>query len=170
MAYHHMDRIGNLREGDSIELLPRQIMHPTEFQPHYDMMVPNSVTEQGRRYFASGQRVLSRDRDATTELLFEYVRRAFFVDKPSRYCSVYCCETLADIGRFAKAYHGHAAPVWEVEGEVVHRGDMRLLTLGGSALVVSYNAHRYWSGQPYQDKNPLWEVLLKPPVRIVRQT
>jgi len=168
-----------------------------ELQAHIDALFPSGVSELGNRYFLCSQMsadfvneaikfldtcesldqakreiesALSNSRIATIEILFEYVRRSCFPDKPSRFTSVFAWETLDQARAFRKRYG--EGPIWEVEcDERPFRADMNLVTLGKSVLTLSYSAHRYWSGLPgiNADVPPWWEVLLTPPVRVLQQ-
>lgn len=69
---------------------------------------------------------------------------------------------------FGNKYGTSDSLIWEVESDVAFKADMRLLTLQGSLLGLSYNAHRYWSGIS-SGNNPVWEYLMVPPVRVLRR-
>ena len=68
------------------------------------------------------------------------------------------------------------APIYEVETpHEPFRADMACLALPASTLVTSYGAHRYWGGLPNDFHElgravaPVWEVLLTPPVTVIRK-
>jgi hypothetical protein len=104
--------------------------------------------------------------DAEIDLLFEFIRRVEFPTCPSRYQSIFACESLEDAQAFRDEHRAGAA-IWEVEGKVAFRADHQLLDLSGTAMDVVERARRYWRGEP--GGSPEWELLLKPPVTVVRR-
>lgn len=174
--FYHLDRGNLLMEGQTIELvkyndiLSNDNSQLTEkLQNHYNNLFPNGVTMHGDGYFAKSNNFTLIS--PSLELVFEYVRKANFLDKPSRAQSFFAVEPIHDIFRFADILNVdvHNLSVWEVECETYHRANMRLLSVGSSNLVTSYYANEYWSGGTASDTEPFWEYLLVPPVKIVRR-
>jgi hypothetical protein len=160
-----------------------------ELQAHTDFLFPSGVSDHGNHYFLNPQlsanmggtavdfvhacqsldqakagiiEVINNGNMAALGLFFEYVRRACFVDKPSRFTSFFAWETVEQ----AKAFRGdNHMPIWEVECESYFRADMSLLNLGDSILMLSYKVHRYWAGLSNINAVPCWEILLPLPVR-----
>jgi hypothetical protein len=130
-------------------------------------LFPGGVTRFGLEYLAGGPLLPEKGiSDAEIDLLFEFIRRAEFCERPSRYQSIFACESIEDARSFRDASRVKAA-IWEVEGEVAFRADHNLLHLSGTALEVVARARRYWRGE--QGVSPLWELLLRPPVTIIQQ-
>ena len=105
-------------------------------------------------------------RSHAIDLVLELVRRYEFRDPPSRYQSIFCWESLDDAKRFASQMTAGRAPVWEIEGEAVNRGDMNLLGMS-TALATWDRARRYWRREALASHPPLWEIAVAP-VALVR--
>ena len=165
--YFTVDREMSLRPNLLIKLVKYSDVKPQELQKHVNALFPQGVTSHGERYLLRGK-TSAKGVSATIELLFEYVRRSLFPSHPSRFQSFFAYSTLKDAEAFKNQYGKPNSLIWEVEADNEFKADMRLLTLKGSLLVLSYNAHRYWSGLPSGDE-PCWEFLLVPPVIVIRQ-
>lgn len=181
-VFYHVDRTGaRLQAGQVLELQhgPGSQMqaYPTDTARHYSQVFPAGVSQHGFEYALNNQRGSpTSDTSGTIELLCELVRRSAFPTKLSRFQSVFACQTVADAQRFAeqsllKDENGMPlqATVWEVTTPTPpgHRGDMRLLSLGSNWLVAWTLMHRYWQGESSDE--PLWELLLSPPVSVLRR-
>jgi hypothetical protein len=173
-----VDRLARLAAGATLDRTIRRTIQPQCLQTHVDSLFPRGVTEHGNGYFLSGNQPATAV-SANIELLFEYVRRSHYPGAPSRFDSVFACETLADaqLFRSAPGWGSTAAPIWELEAIATpFRADMTCLTLQGSILIASYVAHRYWNQQDNDfvslggaSTSPFWELLLSPPVKVVRR-
>lgn len=162
-----VDRNRTLKEGQIINLVKYTDVKPLELQVHIDSLFPDGVTIHGERYMIRGQ-TPGKGINEVIELLFEYVRRSHFPSRPSRFQSVFAFRNVDQAVNFRNEYGTSDNLVWEVESDVVFKADMRLLTLQGSLLTLSYNAHRYWSGMSSGD-DPIWEYLIIPPVKVIRK-
>ena len=101
--------------------------------------------------------------------LRENVRRAAFAERPSRYQTTFCWQTLEDAVRFTQLLALNApAVIWEIEGESRFRADKNLLQFG-TALEASLAAHRYWRGDTLPRRAPHWEVFVDPGARVLRR-
>jgi hypothetical protein len=98
-------------------------------------------------------------------MLAEYVRRAHYPRRPSRFQSWFGAESIADATSFRSEFAGGAGSIWRVRPRDMFRADMRLLTLVDSNLVRSWRVHQYW--ETLASERPFWEVLLVPPIQIV---
>jgi hypothetical protein len=163
-SYYHLDRRNGFVNGAEARLVCHQDIQPTPLQEHLDALFPNGVTEHGRQYLVQAQVIAAQE--PALELLFEYVRRASFPDRPSRFQSLFGFGSLGDALRFRNDMNAERARIWRVEVSDAFRADMNYLKLvGASALTVSYFAHRYWSGSsssPESSPEPRWEYLLRP--------
>jgi hypothetical protein len=166
--FYHLDRRGRLTDGVVAELVCHQDVQPPALQDHLNALLPEGVTEHGHQYLVGAQ-VIGPTQEPAIELMFEYVRRAAFPDRPSRFQSVFGFVNLDDARRFRSDMKAYSAHIWEIEADNAFRADMNYLKLvGASALIVSYFAHRYWSGEssaPESAPEPRWEYLLTPPVK-----
>ncbi|RLC64268.1 MAG: DUF2441 domain-containing protein [Chloroflexi bacterium] len=164
--FYTVDRCGTLRAGLAIELVRYTDIKPPELQIHVDEMFPGGVSSHGERYFLKAQQS-PKLASPSTEILFEYVRRALYPHRPSRFQSVFAFESKDQAIIFSQKFGSGDEPIWEVEAKESFRGDMNLLTTGPSILVWSYFANKYWKGEPGTD--PFWEVLLVPPVHVIHK-
>lgn len=171
--FYHLDRGNLLVEGKTISLAKFNDIssaspeYTEKLQNHYNVLFPNGVTQHGNGYFANEGKF--EFTSPFIELLFEYVRRANFSDKPSRAESFFALDSPTKIKALASMLHVeiHNCTVWEVECETYYTANMRLLSLRCSNLVTSYNANEYWSCGTGGDPQPFWEYLLVPPVKIL---
>lgn len=100
------------------------------------------------------------------EMICEEVRQRHFPDRPSRLQSFFYCGTIEDAKRYRDGFERPDALIWEVEcGEAVWKGDMRWMR-ECPQVEIQGNSAAYWRGDCSSE--PLWEYLLRPPVRIVR--
>jgi hypothetical protein len=173
-----VDRRQTLAPGMVLNLVRHTDVHPPVMQAHIDALMPDGVTRHGDQYLVSNSQALTTS--PNLELTFEYIRRAQFPTAPSRFQSVFACESRADAQTFgnAPAWGSPGSPIFEIEADYEpFRADMHCLTLEGSISMASYSAHRYWSGLPNdrhlsqgpQAVRPFWELLLRPPVRVLRR-
>ena len=165
--YFTVDRNRTLEEGKIINLVKYSDVEPHELQVHVDSLFPDGVTRHGEHYMLKGQ-TSAMGISPVIELLFEYVRRSHFPSRPSRFQSVFAFENFDQAVSFRKEYGKSEGLIWEVESDVAFKADMRLLTLKGSLLGLSYNAHQYWR-EIASGNNPVWEYLMVPPVRVIRR-
>ena len=165
--YFTVDREKTLRSGQRINLVKYSNVNPQELQNHVSYLFPQGVTSHGERYLLRGE-TPAMGVEPIIEILFEYVRRSQFPLCPSRFQSFFACETLRDAEEFKKRYSKPENLIWEVDAKRAFKADLKLLTLKCSLLTLSYYANRYWSGLPSGD-DPFWELLLIPPVKVIRQ-
>jgi hypothetical protein len=165
--YYTVDRLGRLQENQVIELIRYNDINPPELQSHVNDMFPAGVSHHGERYFLRNESQ-ARLASPNIELLFEYVRRAQYPNRPSRFQSFFAFETIEQAVTFRERYGIANSIVWEVESEENFRADMNLLTIrDNSILVYSYFAHLYWRGETRE--SPFWEYLLVPPIKALRR-
>jgi len=162
-----VDRNRTLKENQIITLVKYSDVKPPELQIHIDYLFPGGVSYHGESYMLSGKRLATGVSEGI-ELLFEYVRKSYFSNCPSRFQSFFGMENIDQAVSFRSKYGTADSVIWEVESDVAFKADMRLLTLQGSLLILSYNAHRYWGGISSGD-NPVWEYLMVPPVKVIRK-
>lgn len=101
------------------------------------------------------------------ELIFELVRRVNYSECISRFESFFATDFDGMLSMYETiSSNGSNVKIYEVECENYERHDMSLLKRG-SNLQIDGSADLYWSGK--SSEKPLYEYLLKPPVRIIRQ-
>jgi hypothetical protein len=163
--FYSLDRKGLLLDGKEIGLVRWSDVDPPMLQEHLDSLFPDGVSNHGDRHLVTEN--AATDLEPNIELVFEYVRRAQFPHRPSRYQSVFACRTVEDVVLFRNEFGQPSDSIWLLEADDAFDTDMRFLTLGGSALVVSWFAQRYWQGD--ESDMPLRECLLVPPVTVVHK-
>ncbi len=103
---------------------------PPELQVHADLLFPVGFLKPRRaRYFLqSGQD--ARLAEPNIELIWEYVRRSFFSDRPSRFLSMFACQTPdeAPPRAWRTRFGDPDDPIWAVECDKAFLADMGLLT------------------------------------------
>jgi hypothetical protein len=175
-AAYTADRAGRLHAGMTMDRTRYTDVQPMVLQQHIDAWFPDGVTQHGETYLLSPAPATVLD--PVVELTCELVRRAEFAHAPSRFESVFGYETQAEAQTFLAEYGGPGARIFEVESDAEpFRADMRCLNIRSTILVTAYGARRYWSQEPTdihlfpgaQPQNRSWELLLRPPVRVLRQ-
>lgn len=162
MKAYHVDRIEKLKQGQITNLIKYSDIEPNYLQEHVNFLFPNGVSSHGEQYFLDPNSII-RGKDPIIELIFEYVRRSYFKNLPSRFESVFAFGSIKDVKNYKCNFDGI---VWEVESEKFFKADASYLDLGNSILCSSYNAHNYWSG--LCSSEPQWELLLIPPVKVIK--
>ena len=165
--YYHFDREQKLQAGHILELRA----YP---QTPMDRLFPAGITPHGRRYLQRDSIVAGRAPDgegitrvvSAIETVWEWVRETRHPDAPSRFQSVFACDSVLDAKAMAQ-FFGGPGDVWEVEVAVEGlRADMALLDF--RSIAHSHQAaDDYWSSLP--SSHPRWERLLTPPVSVRRQ-
>lgn len=142
--------------------------------PHLRSFLGEGISEHGFRYLVARRSEPPKtDTNGMLEMLAEYLRRAEYSDRLSRFRAFFAVRQREDADRFAKEYPPERtareapppAEVWEVEGEMAFETDMRRLELGATWLTALSNLHAYWQGIPTNE--PLFEVLLRMPVTVI---
>lgn len=162
MEFYTVDRVGTLYEGSECGLVKYSDINPPCLGIHVDELFPDGISTHGERYFLRND-ARTQVVDPMLELLFDQVRRAAYLDRPSRFQSMFAVGSLAAAHQFQAQYGGGA--IYRVSADVIFRGDMNLLNAGNSTLVTSWFAHQYWRGEA-GSKDPFWEWLLKCPVKV----
>lgn len=170
--YFTVDRSKTLKEGQAVHLVRYRDIEPSILQRHIDHLFPRGVTNHGERYmvcYYNLEELRKENRDnALIEIIFEYVRRSHFPQRPSRFQSVFGFDNINQTKVFRNKYGSPDSLIWEVQSHSSFKADMNLLTLRDSLLTVSYRAHQYWTGLA-GGNTPNWEYLLVPPVKVIRK-
>lgn len=166
--FYHVDRRGELAVGDQIESTPVNAGTAEERVLLADLfdggVAPHGSYYCTRNLYDGDEEELW---DVTCELLFELVRQGRFPWRPSRFRSVYGFESRSTADRFVSEYDDGDATVFEVSAEEGFEADMHLVDAETLHDGVR-NAHYYWEGIT-NGRDPLWEVLLQPPVTVERR-
>jgi hypothetical protein len=155
-------------EGHVIELFA---MDWSE-NPSMEAVFRNGLSAFGIRHVFPDN-PFGRVSDETMELEAECerVRQEFYPLKPSRLQSVFAVATLDEARVFRLRPDAVNKPcdneIWTVEAAAVgHQGDMRLID---PAHRDERTLRNYWEGLPKDELPPTWELLLQPPVTLVRR-
>jgi hypothetical protein len=163
-----VDRLRSIKAGDVLGLEQYGDVRPPDLQAHVDLLFPLGVSSHGERYFLSAAQD-ARLADPYIELIWEYVRRACFPERPSRFTSVFACRTPEDARCWRADFGQRDDPIWHVQSTEGFVADMALLAQGGSILQVSNRAHLYWRGDTHPEIETFWEYLLRPPATVVKR-
>ncbi len=152
MKLYHIDRIGHLKPNTILELA----------QANNENYKEGFSTHGVRMYLSA-----SNSKDHTIEAVFEHERQMHFPDKICRYQAFYAFEKEAIIEFFeAKQLHREFYKIYEIEAEHYSKHDMSLVR-GLSLYEISKYAKRYWNQE--QDKKPIFEYLVKYPIKIGKE-
>lgn len=166
--FYHVDRRGELAVGSRIESSPVCVGTAEERALVADLF-DGGVAPHGTHYCTTDLYEGDADDlwDVSCELLFELVRRDRFPWRPSRFQSVFGFDARSTADRFVSEFVDGDATVFEVSASDGFEADMLLVdaeTLYGGTR----QAHYYWEGTTDRE-DPLWEVLLEPPVTVERR-
>lgn len=177
--YFHVSRNNTLRAGQVIKLghdkAALQSFH-TDRAAFLAERFPDGVTQHGWEYLLNDQRSApNKDEQGLLEIVAELIRREKYPYRPSRFQSFFAWRSLSDALRFAQDFALRSVAgspmqgtLWQVEAEeALFESDMNLLRFGTCWLDIMIFMDRYWR-QEYLP-NPLIEVLLSPPITIVKQ-
>lgn len=177
--YFHTDRRTSLHAGQVINLTNERTAigaYATDRAEFFATCFPAGVTEHGANYLLNTARAQpAQDTLGLLEVLAEWIRRASYPHLPSRLQSFFAWRSLADARQFAQRFALQApagspisSTIWEVEAESAgFESDMNRLTLGECWLDALIFIDAYWRRS--YTAAPNVEVLLQPPVRIIRR-
>ena len=165
MKLYHVDRKGNLHEGDILNLFTNyglNAYHGRQICDYVCNLYPEGISEHGDRYLFDGQNV-----DWIKEAHLENMRLRSFPESLSRFQSFFalsaeCVEPFLMKLNIQK----ESISIFEVDAEICSFYDMSLidkLKYPGVG-VTQYYAYQYWAGE--RSENPLLEYLLPFPVTI----
>lgn len=163
--FYTVDRRLSLKEGQIITLKKYNDISPNILQTHADNIFPDGVSIHGEFYWLKSRPIKVNE---ILELVFEYVRQSQFMERPSRFQSLFANKTIEQSKSFKMSFCNSIGDIWELECENYFRADMKLLTIPNSLLLLSYFAHQYWQGYS-KDSEPNWECLLSPPIKVIRR-
>ena len=178
LKLYHLDRSKELSEGQNILLFndyeygqdESDIMR--KIDANLKNMFPQGISEHGLRYIFNNISILHKKEMSTEgfisntvcETIFEAIRAGKYPEKLSRFQSFFAVDEDG-LKKIKIRWKGANFNVVQVTADIVFRYDMSLLK-GDSFVGCSYFANEYWSGKSSDD--PLYEYLLKPPVKIIK--
>lgn len=157
MLVYHVDRLGTMTPG-VLPLMPIEDSAPSEVRFFADSMFPEGISYAGHVFLKSVP-LTDNSNPEIKEIEFEYIRRIWFPEMPSRYQSLFASRTLTEA--FSWRYRlckGKSYPntcIWEIEApdhamfdldaswrDIVHRENgVRMYSVWRNYS----EAHAYWS-------------------------
>jgi len=170
-----MDQILPLTETDPLSLpywITEGLYSESDLREHTKMLFPEGLSFHGWRYAKERHTYgtspnFSHKATFLAEMNFEYVRKAYYPDKPSRFQSIFACETADEARAFKERFGRPDSKIYEIEGDDFLRVDMSLIFLGTQNVTGSFLAHKYWQGE--SGNNPFWEFIVKLPAQVIRE-
>lgn len=140
----------------------------------YQQNYAGGLSRHGKRYVLDANIRIYNNASAQCEVIFELYRRAHYPEKPSRFLSMFGCETIKEAAYFrGQSQCGIDTPIFKVHTEsTYHRADMNLLSTNCSLFDMDFRAELYWSGitaEMHDGYKPFWEVIIPLPVTIGEQ-
>lgn len=168
MIFYHVDRSNSLKEGQVVTLTKDFRKYPDSYKNVILKLYPEGLSYHGLMYAILSFEDTDVRSSQEIETIFEFYRQIYFVNKISRFQSFFCFQTLTEAKKFAKinseGYPDYKIYEVKVDHDNYFIGDMNLLR--GNTAINSYMAsHDYWSGG--HSCNPIFEVLVKPPLKIL---
>src|SRR5262245_15694032 len=128
-----------------------------DLRTHVGELFPDGLSLHGWQYMVerhdfirpTNSDALFVNHNMVVELVFEYVRRAVFPSRRSRFQSFFAWESL----EMARAFRKEGQALYRVESSYIFRADQSWLTLGVQNAIASLSAHRYWSSAPSGTSN-----------------
>ncbi|MMZ58624.1 hypothetical protein D3C76_1119160 [compost metagenome] len=172
MRAYHIDRKNSLRENDIIRLQKFTDIEPAYLNDVIENEYPEGLTRHGDQYFASALVSEATVNSGLIEMFFEQRRLLKFPDKHSRFQSVFATETIEEATLWKNHLGLKECTLWEIEFDHNNfiKVDSSWLSLGVhrlSFLHATMFADNYWSQVIHSNSRP--ELLIKPPVRIIRK-
>ena len=170
-TYFHVDRRARFAAGQTIDLSELDLAAVPDLAEHCNHLFPNGVSAHGKQYLNTS--VKPGNGDAALELIWEYVRRAHFPNRPSRFTATCAWRELEEAIAWRDRAGASNAKIWQLDATEGFVANMNLLNVSTSTLRASQFAHAYWAGEqgPAMDvmRPPCWEILLCGPITVVEE-
>lgn len=174
--YYAVDRRGLFKPDSRFDLSVLPI-DTSRITPHAATQFNSGISPHGITYFIGDNidyHVHNRGNQPASaiEYALELVRQAHYPEKPSRFQSMFGCETLDGAKHFRGQYDPYkiSTPIYEIiPNEKVHRGDMNLLSAKCPISELDRRLRTYWSEGSYplhSNYEPFWEIVIPLPVNI----
>jgi hypothetical protein len=171
LEFYHFDRLGNLKEGDSLSLSPISINSELKgLKNHAAELFENGVSRFGLNYLNQ-----VGTPETTREWFWEYIRRSNYAHRPSRFQSFFGFATLEDIEVLKRQFKVQNGNTYIIKCDKFFKADMNLVSYQNSPMLLSWLADTYWTGNTIDELNakfnrkPVWEYLLTGEVKVVRK-
>lgn len=155
--------------------MKRTLLKPSQLSleclDEINITYPNGVSPHGYQYLLLPSNSFDHDLrlNKKIEVYLEEIRRLKFPHLHSRYESMFGFQTLKEAMGW-KDTNGMSFNIFEIltENDYLIADMMNLSSFGDKTKEL--NATLYWKGLPNnQGKEPIWEVLIKLPVKVGRQ-
>lgn len=174
MVAYHIDRDNSLQEGQIITLNKNSEISFIE-----NKMFPEGISYHGFHYLDENYQNIGGNQPSfyILEYELELIRKAYFPNLPSRFQSLFAIENLEEIQKWNGIFSENCT-IWEIEFD-----ESNYVKLDSSLLIPSLKAddknvtfspknsffygYHYWNGNI--SNNPRMELLIKPPVKILRR-
>ncbi|WP_186307777.1 DUF2441 domain-containing protein [Paraburkholderia sp. BCC1884] len=161
-TYFHVDRRGRFVAGQAVALSKVDLAAAPDLAQHRNLLFPDGVSAHGTQYLNLD--VKAGNGEPAAELIWEYVRRAHFPDRPSRFTATCAWRELEEARAWRARTGATNAKIWRLDAAEGFVANMSLLNVSTSTLRASQFAHAYWAGEQGPALNgmlpPCWEVLL----------
>ena len=107
------------------------------------------------------------DNNIPLEIIYEQIRKQNYADKPSRFESIFTCDSIENAKLFLKSYPEKKIKIYKIQAERFFKADMKLLSVGFRPIDIFILAHKYWQGKSSDD--PFWEYIVELPVKIIEE-
>jgi|GEM_PF-2716227 len=164
MRLIHLDRASRLHEGDTLDLFND---YGIDTFTNIAKTYPSGISEHGHTYGFGIELQTTSElcNNKTYEWLFEGIRLSRYPAALSR-LQAFFAVSESDVSRIVGQFgFTSSTACFEVVSSHVEKRDMALLT--GDIASAFINANKYWQG--LCSEQPLYEYLMKPPVKVVRK-
>ncbi|SQJ21889.1 Uncharacterised protein [Serratia rubidaea] len=154
VTLYTVDRLGFYQNNKHISLIKQSSNRP-ELDEYLNRLFPDGLSHHGMVYFWSSHSK-PIDIEPTLELHIEMHRRAFHPHKPSRFTSLFCCQSIDEAMAFRDRKGSASFPIYEVicDEKIIHSADMNIINPAATTLVFSQHMDMYWSGQSLKEFCP----------------
>lgn len=176
MIAYHISRTDSLQEGQIISLF-KYPKSDDSFSFMAETLFDGVVSQHGILYIGDVgiNEHLPHLIESGIEFELELIRRGLFPNKLSRFQSFYALESLSDLSSWMPLFKNYDYHIWEIEFNHMdyEKHDASLMphfhnyNYPYSPSLNFQWAYKYWSGE--SGKNPMYELLIKPPVLIKRE-
>lgn len=174
MRAYHIDRDNTLQEGQIISLYKNNESSFLE-----NTIFPDGLSYHGLHYLDESFQNLCGNQPSfyVLEYELELIRKSYFPNLPSRFQSFFAIESIEENKKWDGIFSDDCT-IWEIEFDesncIIRDSNLLQPTLKteNSNIVFSpkdsflYGYH-YWSG--YNTTNPRMELLIKPPIKIIKK-
>lgn len=148
-----------------------------EIQAFLETAMPDGMSRHGWDYMTAVQDYVLHQPNQQhyirnlpqIEIVCELVRRSHFPNLPSRLQSYFAFLKKEEAVKFSRNQPPQEKPlgIYELSSDKALIADQEWLKLGYSPAMSWLMAYKYWSGAV--SKTPIFEVILGPPVKVIRR-